>query len=188
MSDLVAISPTPSDRVSTSPFSTESVVVVSPEAQNRLLSTNMNEVPSPFNNIVLHFGLENFVPEAHDDFWEEQRLGDYYRFSTMSTNTHDFVTGWQYLRSEIVTYINRSVSKMLTNEQIDLFRPDNHLQIYLTTTDKGFRKVLRGNSYEQTFYDLYNYVIRNHCADNNFLCIYIVLFTDFYDESLCADF
>jgi hypothetical protein len=78
------------------------------------------------------------------------------------------MTGWQFLHQKIVSYLNHYMSALLTGQQQPLFALEKHLQIYVSTTDKGFHKVLHAWSYKRTFMELYKYIKQEYHPSNAF--------------------
>jgi hypothetical protein len=78
------------------------------------------------------------------------------------------MTGWQFLCQKIVSYLNHYMSAMLTGQQQSLFALEKHLQIYVSTTDKGFHKVLHAWSYKRTFMELHKYIKQEYHPSNAF--------------------
>jgi hypothetical protein len=186
MPTTIPVSPNDGDTVSSSPFSTDGLVIVSPAESIRALATSTDLEVERYEDIVVLFGMENVLLSDRHLIWEVKRLGEFFKFSSIqiNTGTHESMNGWQFLRQKIASYLKHDMSAMLTDQQQLLFGPEKHLQIYVSTTDKGFHKVLHAGSYERTFLELYKYVKREYHSVNAFE-IHITFFSPaFYVKPL----
>jgi hypothetical protein len=119
-------------------------------------------------DVTVYFGMDNVTPEHRGQVWHRQRLGQYYNFDVGLVLLHKQPTGWDYLRKTISSYVSRAMGAMLSREQLALFQEDQHLQIYIATSDSGFSDVLHEPSYDRTLYELSKYVQQESINLTNF--------------------
>jgi hypothetical protein len=126
--------------------------VVSPEStfteMNPSVTTNTKEVllefsqATPPEDTIIMFGMYNIIAEHRHEAWDECLLEDFYDSDTERVRTDGQASEWTYLRHKIIKHVCQTMQSTLTREQLELYEPENQLQIYLISSDNRFRVVL----------------------------------------------
>jgi hypothetical protein len=160
-----------------------STTAIQSKTTNAALNSMLSAMTIVLQDVLLSFGMVNIAPEHRGQIWHCQRLGQYFDFDTSRVRSHTQLSGWEYLRHAISLYVCHSMGAMLLTEQQAMFQEDQHLQIYINTSDGGFSDVLHEPSYDQTFHDLAKYIQRDsiNLIDFN---VFITFFSPAFLDSI----